>query len=60
MRTTLLQFAASYLCKLRFSTITCKKRKNVQCIDEETRVCLSSIIPNIEKIARSHQVHVSH
>ena len=50
-RTTLLQFFTSYLCALRFSTLAttkCKKKGNLQCIDEEMRVCLSSIRP-IEK-----------
>lgn len=61
--TILLQFSTSYLCELGFSslaTIKCKKRGTLQCIDEEMRVCLSNIRPNIEEIARTHQAHVSH
>lgn len=59
----LLQFSTSYLCELGFSTLTtikCKKRGTLQCIDEEMRVCLSNIRPNIEQIAKTHQAHVSH
>ena len=58
-----LLFSTSYLCELGFSTlatIKCIKRVTLQCIDEEMRVCLSNIGPNIEEIARSHQAHVSH
>ena len=61
--TVLLQFSTSYLCELGFSTlatIKCKKRGTLQCIDEEMRVCLSNIRPNIEKISQAHQAHVSH
>ena len=61
--TVLLQFSTSCLCKLGFSTIAtikCKKRGTLQCIDEEMRVCLSNIRPNIEKISQAHQAHVSH
>ena len=61
--TILLQFATSYLCELGFSalaTIKCKKRGTLQCIDEEMRVCLSNIRPNIEEITKTHQAHVSH
>ena len=58
-----LQTSTSYLCELEFSTlatIRCKRRGTLQCIDEEMRVFLSNIRPNIEEIARSHQAHVSH
>lgn len=59
----LLQFSTSYLCELGFSTLTsikCKKRGSLLDIDEEMRVCLSSIRPNIKEIAKTHQAHVSH
>ena len=59
----LLQFSTSYLCELGFSTLTnikCKKRTNLQSIDEEMRVCLSYMRPNIEEIAKTHQAHTSH
>ena len=61
--TVLLQFSTSYLCEQGFSVLTnikCKNRSNLKCIDEEMRVCLSHIRPNIHKIAKSHQSHVSH
>ena len=61
--TVLLQFSTSYLCEQEFSVLTnikCKNRSNLKCIDEEMRVCLSHIRPNIHKIAKSHQSHVSH
>ena len=61
--TVLLQFSTSYLCEQGFSVLTnikCKNRSNLKCIDEEMRVCLSQIRPNIHKIAKSHQSHVSH
>ena len=59
----LLQLSTSYLCELGFSTldrIKFKKRGTLQCIDEEMRVCLSNIRPNIEVIARPHQANVCH
>ena len=61
--TVLLQFSTSYLCEQGFSVLTnikCKNRSNLKCIDEEMRVCLSHIRPNIHKIVKSHQSHVSH
>ena len=62
-KATLLQFSISYLSELRFSilaTIKCKKKGNLQCIDKEMRVCLSSLRPNIEKVVRSNQAQVLH
>ena len=59
----LIQFSTSYLCELGFSSLTnikCKKRQNIQCIEEELRVCLSHIRPDIKKIAKGYQAHVSH
>ena len=59
----LLQFPTSYLCEQGFSilnNIKCKSRSSMKCIDEELRVCLSHVRPNIHKIAKSHQAHVSH
>ena len=61
--TVLLQFSTSYLCEQGFSVLTnikCKSRSNIKSIDEELRVCLSHIRPNIHKIANSHQAQVSH
>ena len=59
----LLQFPTSYLFEQGFSvlnSIKCKSRSNMKCIDEEFRVCLSHVRPNIHKIAKSHQAYVSH
>ena len=59
----LLQFPTSYLCDQSISilnNIKCKSRSSIKCIDEELRVCLSHVRPNIHKIAKSHQAHVSH
>lgn len=59
----LLQFSTSYLCELGFSTLTnikSKKRSRLLSVDEEMRVCLSSIPPNIPRICKSSQAHVSH
>ena len=61
--TILMQFSTSYLCELAFSTlhnIKSKKRERLCCIEEEIRVCLSEIRPNIETVAKKHQAHVSH
>ena len=59
----LLQFLKSYLCELWFSTLTtikCKMREIIQCIDEEMRVCVSNQRQIIEEIAKTHQTHASH
>ena len=59
----LLQFSTSYLCELGFSAlvnIKNKKRERLKTIDDEMRVCLSEIRPDIDKICASHQAHISH
>ena len=59
----LLQFSTSYLCELGFSTLTnikSKKRSRLLSVEEEMRVCLSSVPPNIPRICKSSQPHVSH
>jgi len=59
----LMQFSTSYLCELGFSTlhnIKSKKPERLCCIEEEMRVFLSEIRPNIETVAKKHQSHVSH
>jgi len=61
--TILMQFSTSYLCELGFSTlhnIKSKKRERLCCIEEEMRVFLSEIRPNIKTVAKKHQAHVSH
>jgi len=59
----LLQFSTSYLCELGFSTLNSiknKKRERLQSVEEELRVCLSHIRPNIAAVVRKSQAHVSH
>lgn len=59
----LLQFSTSYLCELGFSALTnikTKKRCNLLSVEEEMRVCLSAVPPNIERICKSRQAQVSH
>ncbi len=61
--TILLQFSTSYLCELGFSCLTnikTKKRSKLQSVDQEMRVCLSNISPNIVRICKSKQAQVSH
>ena len=61
--TILMQFSTSYLCELGFSTLRnmkTKKQERLCCIEEEMRVCLSEIRPDIEMVARKHQAQVSH
>ena len=61
--TILMQFSTSYLCELAFSilhNIKSKKPERLCCIEEEMRVCLSKIRPNIETVAKKYQAHVSH
>ena len=53
----LLQFSTSYLCELDFSTlnnITNRKRERLRSTEEEMRVCLSHIRPNIQEVIRQH------
>lgn len=59
----LLQFSTSYVCELGFSTlnnIKHKKRERLRSTEEDMRVCLSHIRPNIEEIVKKHQAQVSH
>ena len=59
----LLQFSTSYLCELGFSTlnnIKTKKRERLLGIEEEMRVSLSELRPNIEKVAKKNQAQISH
>uniref|UniRef100_A0A0L8G4L0 Uncharacterized protein n=1 Tax=Octopus bimaculoides TaxID=37653 RepID=A0A0L8G4L0_OCTBM len=34
------------------------KRERLRCVEEELRVCLSQISPNIENLSKKHQAHV--
>jgi len=59
----LLQFSTFYLCELGFSilnNIKNKKRERLQSAEEELRVCLSQIRPNIAAVVQKSQAHVSH
>ncbi len=58
-----MQFSTSYLFELGFSTLNnmkTQKRESLRYIEEEMRICLSQIRPNIENFAKKHQSHVSH
>ena len=59
----LLQFSTSYLCELGFSIVTnikTKKRATLTNLDEELRVAISKIRPNITEICKNRQAQVSH
>ena len=59
----LLQFSTSYLCELGFLTlnnIKTKKRERLLGIEEDMRVSLSELRPNIEKVAKKNQAQISH
>ena len=59
----LLQFSTTYCCEQGFSALTNikdQKRERLLCVDEEMRVCLSQIRPNINEITRQKQAHTSH
>ena len=59
----LLQFSTSYLCELGFSTlnnIKYRKRERLRSTEEEMRVCLSHIQPNIQEVIGQHQAQASH
>jgi hypothetical protein len=51
------------LCELGFSTLTdikTKKRESLINIEEEMRVAISHIWPDIENICKNHQAKISH
>lgn len=59
----LLQFSTTYSCESAFSTMTnikTVKRESLRKLDEEMRVNLSSIRPNIRQICNARQAQVSH
>lgn len=59
----LLLFSTSYLCELGFSTLTnikSTKRERLSNLEDEMRVTLSHIRPNIEDICTTHQAQISH
>ncbi|XP_068223744.1 protein FAM200A-like [Palaemon carinicauda] len=59
----LLQSSTSYLCEQGFSCLTTVKsisRNQLLSVEEELRVCLSEVRPNIEKLGKEKQAQVSH
>ena len=55
-------FRQTYICELGFSAMTTiknKKRERLLSVEEEMRVCLSTIRPRIKEICRYHQGKVS-
>ena len=61
--TILLQFSTSYMCEIGFSILTnvkTKKRERLLAIEEEMRVAISDVRPDIERICAKNQAQVSH
>ena len=59
----LLPFASSWLCEFGFSALTeikSKKRQRLLAIDDEMRVCLTSLEPRFELICSKKQAQPSH
>ena len=59
----LLQFSTTYLCETAFSVLTnlkTRKRERLFVVEEEMRVALSNVRPNIERICAKNQAQISH
>lgn len=59
----LLQFSTSYLCETGFSVLTnikTKKRERLLAVEEEMRVALSNVRPDIERTCAKNQAQISH
>ena len=59
----LLQFSTTYLCETAFSVLTnlkTRKRERLLVVEEEVRVALSNVGPNIERICTKNQAQISH
>ncbi|GFT07556.1 SCAN domain-containing protein 3 [Trichonephila clavipes] len=59
----LLQFSTSYLCGFGFSAlanIKTKKRSRLLNVEDDMRVALSFLRPNINEIIKKHQAQISH
>ena len=59
----LLQFSTTYLCETAFSVLTnlkTRKRERLLAVEEEVRVALSNVGPNIERICTKNQAQISH
>jgi hypothetical protein len=60
---TLLHFSITYLCELGFSALTNIKNKKCEgllSLEQEMRVCFSSIRPRIELLCKKRQAQFSH
>ena len=56
-------FSTTYLCESAFlslSHIKTKSRSHLKSVEDELRVCLTSIPPHIKTICAQKQAHVSH
>ena len=59
----ILPFSTSYLCEQSFSamvTIKCKTRNRLLHLEDDMRVALSAIRPNIQHLCSKHQGQISH